>query len=320
MERGFYSLCYHYIRKDKDDPIPRLFGTKIGEFSEHLNMIKKEYSPISLDDVTSFFNNKLDFSNKKNGLLITFDDALADQFEVAKILAENDISAVFFIPTCIIKDELPANPVIIHYAVAIHGMKQFLEKLKNILQKRYSNNLKQFERVFLEKDVWVSIEMIKNIFHYELEPSLSRDMLIDIFSNMVQSEKIKTNDIHLTKDRIRKLLKMGHTIGTHSHSHVSLAREIINDDYIEKELVKPKEHLMDYFDIDINCMSYPFGESRDCLKAQELFKQTNAYQLAFTIEHKLNTKDTPPLEIGRYMVDSRDDVNVLKKKIEEKSV
>ena len=31
---------------------------------------------------------------------------------------------------------------------------------------------------------------------------------------------------------------MGHTIGTHSHSHVSLAREIINDDYIEKELVE----------------------------------------------------------------------------------
>ena len=62
-------------------------------------------------------------------------------------------------------------------------------------------------------------------------------------------------------------------------------------------------------------MSYPFGESRDCFNAQELFKKTKTYELAFTIEHKFNTENTSPLEIGRYMVDSRDSVDVLNKKI-----
>ena len=119
MQRGFYSLCYHYIRKDQDDPLPRLLGTKFSKFNEHVEMIKKEYNPISLDGVSSFFYNKLNFQDK-NGLLVTFDDGLADQFEAAKILSENGISGVFFIPTCIIKDKLPANPVIIHYAIAIH--------------------------------------------------------------------------------------------------------------------------------------------------------------------------------------------------------
>ena len=32
MTKGFYSLCYHYIRNDYDDPLPRLFGTKINDF------------------------------------------------------------------------------------------------------------------------------------------------------------------------------------------------------------------------------------------------------------------------------------------------
>ena len=63
-------------------------------------------------------------------------------------------------------------------------------------------------------------------------------------------------------------------------------------------------------------MSYPFGESRDCFDAQELFRKTKTYQLAFTIEHKLNKIDSPPLEIGRYMVNSQDNANMLNKKME----
>ena len=34
MKSGFYSLCYHYVRKNCDDPLPRLLGTKISDFND----------------------------------------------------------------------------------------------------------------------------------------------------------------------------------------------------------------------------------------------------------------------------------------------
>ena len=315
MESGFYSLCYHYIRKENDDPLPRIFGTKINDFNDHVDMIKKEYNPISLEDAISFYYKKSDMNDIKNGLLMTFDDGLNDQFEAAKILSENNISAVFFIPTCTVVDNLPASPIILHYAIAIHGRKQFFNKLKKLIDEKYQITKTYFDRVFLTDDIQKSIEIIKNIFYYKLEPSLSRNFLIDIFYSMIQNEKISNEDINLSKNQIKELLNMGHFIGTHSHSHISLARKEINDDYMKNELLNPKSDLENIFNVNISCMSYPFGESRDCFNAQELFKKTKTYELAFTIEHKFNTENTSPLEIGRYMVDSRDSVDVLNKKI-----
>ena len=85
---------------------------------------------------------------------------------------------------------------------------------------------------------------------------------------------------------------MGHFIGTHSNSHISLGRRGITNADIEKELIYPKNDLECAFNTNVTSMSYPFGESRDCFNAQELFKKTNTYQLAFTVEHKFNTRYT----------------------------
>tara|TARA_A100001037_G_C15128275_1_gene627416 strand:+ start:123 stop:1097 length:975 start_codon:yes stop_codon:yes gene_type:complete len=315
MTAGFYSLCYHYIRNDYDDPLPRLFGTKISDFNEHVSMLKKEYNVISLNDVNSFYSLETNFKDIKNGLLITFDDGLSDQFEAGKILAENDISSIFFIPTCTIKDNLPASPIILHYAIAILGMKKFLTELKELVQEEYQIVESYFENIFSSNNIQKTIDMIKNIFYYKLEPSLSREFLIDIYNKNVKSAGYSSQDMHLSKNQIEKLLEMGHKIGTHSHSHISLARQGIDEEYIKNELIEPKNYLEGLLDIKINCMSYPFGEPRDCFSAQELFKKTNTYQLAFTIKHQLNKTKTSPLEIGRYMVTSQDDAEGLNKKI-----
>ena len=80
-------------------------------------------------------------------------------------------------------------------------------------------------------------------------------------------------------------------------------------------VIYPKNDLECAFNTNVTSMSYPFGESRDCFNAQELFKKTNTYQLAFTVEHKFNTRNTSPLEIGRYMVNSKDSANKLNKMI-----
>ena len=71
---GFLSVCYHYIREDKQDVFPRILGTTKKDFEEHLRMMKRDFSIINLAEVKDFFLNKKDQGFKDPGMLITFDE------------------------------------------------------------------------------------------------------------------------------------------------------------------------------------------------------------------------------------------------------
>ena len=317
MTSAFYGLCYHYIRQENDDPFPRIFGTKINDFIDHVKMSQKKFKIMSLEDLQLFYEGKTEVSNKNKGLIFTFDDGLADQFETAKILHENNISGVFFIPTCTLFDQIPANPIILHYAIAIHGLRQFLERLEKYFEKynidKNSLFIKNADKIENKIEV---IDKIKNILYYKINHVLTRKILIKIYQDFILTENISNNNIHLSVDQVKKLLKMGHKIGTHSHSHISVASSKLSNDEFNMEIIKPKELMEKKFKTKVISMSYPFGEQKDCLESEKLLKKTKSYELAFTIKHKLNMINTSPLEIGRYMIHSKDNALKLEKKLE----
>ena len=70
MTSAFQSLCYHYIRQESDDPLPRIFGTKINNFIDHVKMIQKKYNIISLDEIDSIYKNKNQLTNEKMGYFL----------------------------------------------------------------------------------------------------------------------------------------------------------------------------------------------------------------------------------------------------------
>ncbi len=318
MTSAFYGLCYHYIRQDNNDPFPRIFGTKINDFVEHVKMVQKKFDVMSLDDIQRFYEEKTDPLDVKKGVVFTFDDGLSDQFEAAKILNENNISGIFFIPTCSLFDNIPANPVILHYAIAIHGLKEFMDQLETIFEKYNIDKDSLFirnENVIENK--FEIIDKIKDILYYKINHTMTRQILSDIYQEFIVSENISNNDIHLSINQLKKLLEMGHKIGTHSHSHISVASSKMSDEEFNKEIIKPKELLEKKFQMDIISMSYPFGEKRDCLESEKLLKKTNSYEFAFTIENKLNVINTPKLEIGRYMVHSKDNALKLEKRLKK---
>ena len=114
----YACLCYHYIRTPESiEKFPRIMGLSVSQFENHIKFLKNDFSLYSLHDINSIHSEKKKL-NSKIGLHITFDDGLSDHFLAAKILEENNISATFFIPSCIISDKTPANPMIIHYVIA----------------------------------------------------------------------------------------------------------------------------------------------------------------------------------------------------------
>jgi len=310
---GFLSLCYHYIRPDNDDPFPRLMGTKITEFKNQIKMLKEKFEMISLDDVLEFINTKI-FENNKHKMLLTFDDGLSEHYNAAKILKQFDIKATFFIPTCILKERLPANPMIIHYVIAKYGIEKFLEEFRYAL-KKLGLEIEKYDITYVREDddVWKKIAEIKYNFKYKLGYKISREILLHIYQNSLLIEYPNILEIiHLNNEQIHEMLEMGHTIGVHTHTHISVAATSLSKKDFYKEMIFPKKYFETEFNIPINSFSYPFGEKKDCLSSIKLLKKTNEYKLAFTVEEIVNFQNSSPLELGRYEPNSNDDVITLK--------
>lgn len=319
LNQQFVSLCYHYV-KTKTNSFPRILGNDIGEFQNHIKMIQKNYSIVSPNDVLDFYYENRNFENDKN-VLITFDDGLSEHYEAAQILHEHNIRAIFFIPTCILDEKLPANPMIIHYCIAEFGVGNFLNMYNEVLDElklKTSNNVNYNIQYNKEQDdIWDKINQIKNLFKYKIEHELSRKILIKIFQNLFLPKFPQGLDmIHLNESKIRDMLRMGHTVGTHSHTHLSIGATKLSSADFDKEILYPKKFLEKKFAIKIFSFSYPFGQKQDCLSSSKLLANTKEYKLAFTVDEKKNTKNTSPLQLGRYMPTSTDNAEKLSSIIE----
>ena len=87
---------YHYIREEFNYKYPSIFGLTPKQFENQLIELSNYGSFISQTDLLSFIDKPFD----KNYILITFDDGLSEQFNLAKpILNKLGIPFVFFINT-----------------------------------------------------------------------------------------------------------------------------------------------------------------------------------------------------------------------------
>lgn len=309
-------LCYHYIiDNDHKRHFPRILGVPEEVFRKQVAAVRRKYciaEPQDLVKAANGINNPL-FGKKS--VLFTFDDGLSSHLNSAKILAENDVKAIFFIPTCITIDHEPATPVIIHYLLASYGVDKFIEECKKTAS--LVNVSFPCMKLSNTDTVWQTIRNIKEFFKYNLDSDKSRYILLKVYSSlMLQQFPDAMKYLHLQKEGIREIVALGHSIGAHSRTHVSLLKTSNYITKIEQELVNPKHDLEEMFDCDVFSLSYPFGEDRDCLNPDELNRYTNQYSLAFTVNEHWNNHTTNRYQYGRYSVLSDDSVSDLLYKIE----
>jgi len=314
--KGYLVLCYHYLRQEKSiDPFPRIFGNSFTQFQKHIQMLQEIFTSISPEVALNFSYAKSHISKKDYGVLFTFDDGLSDHYEGAKILADNKIQGIFFVPTCILTEKMPANPMIIHYSIAIFGITKFLSEYQNALTENKINS-RQFNITFnpQQNNIWKKIDEIKSVFKYKLDYKKSRKILLTIYKNLLLNNQSDfLNKIHLTHDQIKEMIEMGHSIGVHTHTHVSVAAHKLTPEDFKKEIIEPKEYLEKEFKIQVNYFSYPYGEKKDFLPTEKFLKKTNHYKLAFTVENIVNTIKTPSFELGRYQPTKKETDSSLRK-------
>ncbi|MDP3900333.1 MAG: polysaccharide deacetylase family protein [bacterium] len=319
LNSAYIVVCYHYIRPVINDPFPRILGVRQDIFMEHVRILKKAFRVMALAEVIDGAPGNVSRRTKEPGLLFSFDDGLADHYAAAKILAEHGISAIFFIPTCILIEKEPINPVIIHHCLSRYGIARFLKMYRQALEEcgLSFNVFPIFFRPGADDPIAV-IQAIKKIFKYQMQHGDARRVLRFIYENSLKRDvKDVFKMLHLTHDQVAEMVEMGHTIGAHTHSHLSVASAHLSEENFEKEVLAPKQYLEREFGTQVVSFSYPFGESQDFTGAVDRLRQSGTYRLAFTVENKLNIIDTSPLMLGRHTVHSADSAEKILSDLQE---
>lgn len=316
--KQYVCIDYHYIRPDLNTSFPGIIGHTEAQFREHLDALREKFHILTPKEAILFSRTDWEWDNDKEGLLMTFDDGTSDHFSVSKILDEYKIKGLFFVPSCIYEGE-PINPTIIHFCIEHFRISGFLKVYNRLLQE-LPDSMKRLSISYKSGDnPWKAIATIKDTFKYHIPHKIGRDILLSIYRELFEKTfKDALALIHLTKEQTSDMVSRGHSLGVHTHTHISINDNNLSKQEIIAEMITPKHKLEKLFDIDIQTFSYPYGEEKDRMSHEELLKKTKEYDLVFTADFFFpgpNTKNTSSFELGRYAVSPRDDAKTLLKKL-----
>ncbi|KKU51526.1 MAG: hypothetical protein A3H69_01990 [Candidatus Sungbacteria bacterium RIFCSPLOWO2_02_FULL_47_9] len=318
---GFLGITYHYLReKSSQELFPRILGNKMDDLRRHIIALRERYYILSPEEAFDYMSGKKDFRSRQEnlGVLLTFDDGVSDHYKAAEILAEHNIFALFFIPTCIVADGEPASPNIIHYALAIYGIDRFLSFYREALE-GIGLSVDAHDIIFKRgvDNPWDTIGEIKKVLKYRLNYTDSRKILMHMYRNrMLVDNPDILKFMHLTSRETSDMVKMGHSLGSHTHTHVSVAATELSQIDYEKEMDFPKRYLEERFKTNVRSISYPYGLKEDCLTAASLLERSGGYEFAFSVEPKVNEYGSNGLNLGRYMLSGSDTPETMMRSLE----
>lgn len=269
LHRRVFIFLYHRIFEAEIDPF--LLCVSPAHFSEHLEILKKNYQVLSLFQLVQYLQEEK--FPQKDAVVLTFDDGYQDNFVYAKpILEKYEIPATIFITAGYIglQKELWWNEL------------ERLILLSNLpTQITLTIKGKEYSWTF-EKDINVPTKIIKN-WHLEIKNDCSgrykffrtvynllkivdpieRDNVMFQLKENVHNYPFERPDYFvLTKDEINKLSTHKLIeIGSHTLTHPVLSS--LSYDAQKQELLKSKQILEEITNKQIKYFAYPYGGNSD---------------------------------------------------------
>jgi peptidoglycan/xylan/chitin deacetylase (PgdA/CDA1 family) len=263
----YHGITFHLFH---DDHVHKISQGSIDKdsFSKILKYLGRDNIINAEDFLIRLKENKL----KSKDICITFDDGCKAQYDIALPVLENlKIKSFFFVYSSLFE----GNPdlIEIYRFFRINSFKN-VDEFYEIFFRKLNHDLKKF---FYKEDK--NINYIKEKFSYysinDIKFRLVRDKLLikneynEIMSDLMIQKKFNFKDYYdllfLSKDNLREMNKLGHTIGLHSHTHpttlANLSYEEQNYEYSKN--IEILTNVLNDKNKTINSVSHPSGSYND---------------------------------------------------------
>lgn len=281
----FTTGMFHFIKKKNTNIKVNYYPEK--KFSLLLKKNKRKIiNPIYMEK-----------NDKKNNVLLTFDDGYKDHYNIYKKFLKSKPS-LFFLNGKVFekKDFLDVNKIqIIANNFKSENLLYLVEELVNKFSKKrfYVNSISNKGTKYRPLDT-KNTSILKYIFQIYLPFSISSKILNLIFYDFLKiNHKKLFKEFYLNLDQALEMKKNGMIFGNHTYNHYPLTRLKYKDQFFE---IKKNHDILQKYDLlDDNFFSYPYGlYNKNTLK---ILKKLN-YKFAFTIKKNKSNLNNP-LKLSR---------------------
>lgn len=270
---------YHYIREDFTADFPSIFGITPKQFKLQLEELSKVGNFISQQELLNFRNKKFD----KNYLLITFDDGMKEQYELAKpILDEMGIPFIFFINTSNFQEKTVSLVHKIHLVRSRLSSEEILKELQQFQGLNLSSNDKALAIAHYNYDD-EQTALLKYLLNFKLSVPQQLEFIDPLFNQLFEEPKV-VSELYMDEVMLQDLNKRNF-LGSHSHNHLPLSK--LSSETLEQELMNTQEFFLEKFNRPAVSISYPYGAFEACTEIKEQINAHN-FKLGFTMERAKN--------------------------------
>lgn len=235
-------IMYHRVL-----PLPDHDATTLDNFIEQLDLIKKYYEVITLNElITAQENGK----SLKRTVVLTFDDGYYDFYEYAfPELKARGLKATIFVTTGFVDNQLWLWPDQLRYCLKETKFKEFyVDELTSIFSphKNFSKCWNEIADYCLTLDECEKKKFIESVFEK---------------AGVIKPEHPPNEFRPVTWTQLDLMAKEGIEVGSHSHSHPILTK--VDYKQLKDELNESKALIKKHLSLDDIGFCYPNGLSTD---------------------------------------------------------
>lgn len=289
------TVCnYHYIRENFETSHPSIFGVTPYLFEEQLTLLKKMGTFIDPSNLIKDFEEIL--KAEQNFILITFDDGLKEQFELAlPILDKLEISALFFINSINHIEKKVSLVHKIHLVRSVVASESLYENLENYTNRKLNRLEVIVAHQFYRFDTPKNAEL-KYFLNVLLDFATQEKFINAIFTKNFDENEV-LEKLYMNTIQIQQLIKRGF-IGSHTHAHLPLG--IYDEQTVIYELETTKKYLEHLSGETVNCVAYPYGTKEAATEKVGELAQQMGYKIGFTTKPGVNSESDNPLLLNRF--------------------
>ncbi|MGL6196500.1 MAG: polysaccharide deacetylase family protein [Thermoguttaceae bacterium] len=286
-------LYYHSVSDQRDKQSQYInsgITIKDTTFRKHLELLRKKFSLVTLDDLYRWINGEN--SIPRRSVAITFDDGFGDNYHfAAPILEENNTRGTFYLTASAVEnDSLPEFCKIAWLVQEAHKLGRVLKYPEENKEWNFANNSEKRDAssFFLYPCIKLSHEGQKDCVH-KLEE------LLDIKYDSINAPKM------ITWEQAKELHDRGHIIGNHTYSHPNVG--YLSPDMQYFELTESRRLMEEKLGFSVEHFSYP----HPCLVPQrnensDAIVKKQGYKTCVLTDWGRVQKNTSPLLLPRLSI------------------
>ena len=272
-------IMYHYIR-DKSCDYPNFHSLSKDIFVKQIKYFIKNKGIGSPEDFFKCVNQQKIIDK----YFLTFDDGFKEHIDfVANVLDDFKIQGFFYPSTLPLELSKILDVHKVHLLIGKYDTKILIKEALDLIDTKMLDEDKIFnfdKEIYKDQILDESEKKYKRLFNYYLKPEFRTSILQEIFCDKF-NEAHEFKKLYMNLQDLSELVKSGHHVGSHSHSHTVMSKMCASAQ--KQDILLSKKNLKNLPHQQFKSFCYPYGGHNSFNAETIKLLQENDFDFSFMV-------------------------------------